>query len=196
VERLLRARHDEDLVGGDLGAGPVQVVGHPAAQRRIAFGGAVLQGGAAVVGQNLVERRAYYLYRETARGRQAAREGDDLGSFSDLEDLADGRAGELLGALGERAHGFEGLVHGRASGERAEKSSNIVPQRHAGAARRQPAAKISWFETCLYSYISCLPPPSFPSTTNHASTPSSRHRSGPCSPEIPTEYPAPQTRPR
>ncbi|MCY1554685.1 hypothetical protein D9M68_912720 [compost metagenome] len=112
VERLLRARHDQDLVGGDVRAGAVQIVGNPLAQRRVAFGRAVLQRGAAVGGQYLVECLSHHFYREAAGRRQAACERNDFGTLGYLEDLADGGAGELLGAFREGKRRFERLVHG------------------------------------------------------------------------------------
>jgi hypothetical protein len=97
---------------GDAGAGLVQVVSNPLAQRRKTFGGAVLQRGATVGGQYLVECRANYLYREAAGRRQAASERDDFGALGYLEDFADGGAGELLGAFRKGKRRFERLVHG------------------------------------------------------------------------------------
>src|SRR5690606_31837014 len=88
--------------------------------------------GAAIFGQYLAERGTYDLDRKTAGGGQAARKRNDFRSFGDLEDFAYGRAGELLGAFGERAHGFEGLVHGegfwRKNGKKEQTlSHNAVP---------------------------------------------------------------------
>ena len=75
VQRLLRAGHDQDLVGRHVGAGAGQVFGDPLAQRRVAFGRAVLQRGAPVGGQDLVERSAYHFHRKPpGAGRPPANE--------------------------------------------------------------------------------------------------------------------------
>jgi len=71
------------------------------AQGQVPFGAAVLQGRGRVLLEDEAHGRLDLRHREDLGGRKATREGDEVRLLRQLEELADHRARDSLGALGE-----------------------------------------------------------------------------------------------
>ncbi len=100
IQRLLRAGGDHHVLGLRLHAVPGRVARDHFPQRLVAFGRAVLEGQARLLVQDLVTSFTKALSRENLRGGQAAGKRNDFGVLSNLQELADGRAFDVLRALG------------------------------------------------------------------------------------------------
>ena len=98
VQPLLRAGRDQHLGGRDLQALGLQLRRRPFAQRAETFARGVLQRLARGLRQHPIGGGAQRLDRKTVGRRQPAGERDDAGPFGQLQDLADHRRFEPLGA--------------------------------------------------------------------------------------------------
>src|ERR1017187_1156508 len=100
VERLLRAGSDQDVLHLRLDPVARHVVRNQFAQGRVTLRFPVLQGGSCLLGQYLVAGFFKALDGKHIGSGQAAAKGDHSRFLDDLQQLADLRAGDSLGAQG------------------------------------------------------------------------------------------------
>src|SRR5450759_836455 len=98
VEGLLRAGSDQDVLHLHLDPVARHVVRNQFAQGLVTFGLPVLQGGSCLLCKYLVTGFLKELAGEYIGGGEAAGEGDHSGSLGELQQLADLRTGDGLGA--------------------------------------------------------------------------------------------------
>ncbi|MPL96396.1 hypothetical protein SDC9_42574 [bioreactor metagenome] len=114
IERLLRARGDQHVLGRAGDAQRRHVADDPAAQRQIALGLRILQRGARRLGRDGAGHGARKgLAREQRRVGDAAGKGNDLGLVQKLEQLADLRGLHSFGPRGKKirqGHAFPQII--------------------------------------------------------------------------------------